>query len=123
MLSISVKKEKPHTTHTKKTTRHRLQVSKQQPPDLLSQCRAQWPLRSLIKINHLSLSQEMMCRASVGEFGPSPIEKPLGEAEEECGSLLNMVTAADTAASKISAGVIQMWLSFPTLRLLFSSVT
>lgn len=61
----------------------------------------------------------MMCRASVGEFGPSPIQEPLGEMEGACGSLLNLATAADMEASKISAGVIWMWLSFPTLCLLF----
>lgn len=61
----------------------------------------------------------MMCRASVGEFGPSPIQKPPGEEEGECQSLLNLTAATDVEPSKISAGVIQMWLSFPTLCLPF----
>lgn len=52
----------------------------------------------------------MMYRASVGEFGPSPIQEPLGEMEGACGSLLNLDTAADMEASKISACVIWMWL-------------
>lgn len=41
--------------------------------------------------------------------------KPPGEVEGECQSLLNLTTAADAEPSNISAGVIQMWLSFPNL--------
>lgn len=122
MISISGKKEKKnHIIQPKKTPKHRLLVSNKQPPDLLSQRGALRLLPSLIKLNHLSLSQGMMCRASVGEFGPSPIQYPPGEVEGVCGSPLNPATAADMEASKTSADVIQMWLSFPTIHLLFLS--
>lgn len=47
----------------------------------------------------------MMCRASLGEFGPSPSRKPPGEAKGACGSLFVSATAADMEVSKISAGV------------------
>lgn len=114
-------KKKKNTQPNQKNPKHRLLVSNKQPPDLLLQRRALRPFSSLIKLNRLSLSQGMMCRASVGEFGPSPIQKPPGEAEGACGSLLNPATAADMETSKISVGVIQMWLPFSTPGLLFFS--
>lgn len=57
----------------------------------------------------------MMCRASLGEFGPSPNQKPPGEAKGACGSLFISATAAGMEISKISAGVKEVRLSFTTL--------
>lgn len=57
----------------------------------------------------------MMCRASLGEFGPSPNQKPPGEAKGACGNRFTSATAANMEVSKISAGVKEMRLSFTTL--------
>lgn len=60
----------------------------------------------------------MMRRASLSEFGPSPNQKPPGEAKGACGSLLISATPADMEVSKISAGVKEVRLSFITLAFL-----
>lgn len=65
-----------------KNPKHRLLASNKQPRDLLSQLRSLQLFLSLMKLNCLRLSQGIMCRASVGEFGPSPIQNPQGRWRE-----------------------------------------